>query len=50
MDILACLPTVNVGESQELIGPHDTVVGNGHCQQPLEKRASTSQKKTFQGS
>ena len=40
MDILTGPPTVNMGESQEMLESHDTLVGNGHCQQPLEKTAS----------
>ena len=43
MDIHKSLQTVNVGEGQELIEPQYKVGGNGHCQQPLEKTASTCQ-------
>ena len=40
MDILTGPPTVSMGESQEVVESHRTLVGNGHCQQPLEKTAS----------
>ena len=43
MDILTGPPTVSMGESQEVVESHRTLVGNGHCQQPLEKTASACQ-------
>ena len=45
MDIVTCLQTVNVGESQEMVEPHYMVGENGHCQQPLEKTVFTCQRK-----
>ena len=31
MDTLKCLQTVKAGESQDMIEPHYTVGGDGHC-------------------
>jgi len=50
MDIHKSLQTVNVREGQKLIEPLYKVGGNGHCQQSLEKTASTCQNINIQDS
>ena len=50
MDIHKSLQTVNVREGQKLIEPLYKVGGNGHCQKPLEKTASTCQNISIQES